>query len=252
MDVTISVEKGRGCGYRKPGKNGVGIYLVGPSPGSPCGRLPFVLDVCPCCSQGIKQSRGWTWIEPRLLFGEPPVDDIVPARPECAERLGSSLMRRNGLDLVQLTCSTCPVGGGTPTGKHGLIWVGEKFYDSPQSFLGEAAQMGISRKLAALPRGFKLGETWVYLAHRKAVQKINPPQPGIFSVFKPTGVDLVIDDENEVPERATKLAESLGDGVRIVKVVRDTATQTSLLDHLDAPQGTRMPKSGGSEYGEPE
>lgn len=211
-NVLVLKEQARGCGYRKPAKDGVGIYLVGPAFGIRCGRLPLPLGVCPVCSCGIKPSRSWTWIEPRKLFS---------GAPECQ----------------MVSCGVCPAGAAMPEGRHGLLWVGEGFYKTPEDFRREAGRMGISRKLSALPKGFELGTTWVFLAHRHAVdgEHIEAPRTaGVFSVFKPTHVDLVIADEHNVPEKATKLAEQIGDGARIVRVERDEMVQTSLPTHQPA------------------
>lgn len=227
--VVISSENARGCGYRKPSKNGVGIYLVGPKLSAPCGKLPIELVKCPCCSGGIKPTRGWTWIQPRALFESAPcsVDRRLLVRAE--------------------PCSLCPLGGALPSGQHGLLWIGGAFYETPEAFTSEAATMGVSRKLGALPKGFELGTTWVYLAHRKAIlrDEVDPAKPadthqvgypGVFSAFKPTGVDLVIDDEHAVPERAERLAEQVGSGARIVKVIKaDEQRQASLFDRMTAP-----------------
>ena len=60
----MAIEQKRGCGYRKVG----GLYMVGGGIGVPCDRLPYELTVCPCCSQGVKQSRGWTWIDVAKFF----------------------------------------------------------------------------------------------------------------------------------------------------------------------------------------
>ena len=60
----MAVEAKRGCGYRKVG----GLYMVGGGVGIPCDRLPFELTVCSCCGQGIKQARGWTWVDVAKLF----------------------------------------------------------------------------------------------------------------------------------------------------------------------------------------
>jgi hypothetical protein len=206
IEVVISEESARGCGFRKPAKDGVGVYLVGPGDGRPCGRLPFALHACPVCSQGIKAGRGWQWIEPRKLFG-------VPS--------GEQLQCR----LTVLECTACPLGFGIPEGKHGLIWIGGSYYSNAADFTAEAHRMGISRKIKAVPNGFELGKTIVYLAHRNVVDtgekdENDKPKlgPGVFTVFKPTGIDLVINDENSVPEKAEKLAEKYG--ARIVKVIR--------------------------------
>jgi hypothetical protein len=213
--VHISEEEARGCGYRKPAKGGVGIYLVGPNEGTPCGRLPYPLHACPVCSEGIKPSRSWTWIEP------------------------SKLIKADSCE-VRCPCRVCPLCLAVPEGRHGLLWIGEGFYKDPEDFMREARRMGVSRKLPAVPKGFKLGETIVYLAHRYAApvhageEDASKGNPGIFTVFKPTGIDLVIADENDVPERATKLAEQIGEGARIVKVVRK-GEQTDLFGQPTGP-----------------
>lgn len=229
-EVVTSYERARGCGYRRPSKGGVGIYLVGPSTGAPCGRLPFELLPCPTCGGGVHPARGWQWIEPRVLFGGSSLDDRINAVEAC----GKEFEKKTRLPMSPTICSGCPMGGGMPENRHGLIWVGGGHYTTPGDFLREARDMGISRKIKAVPKGFRLGETIVYLAHRKAVLKETIPAvpenadgkgrpeeqrfaPGVFSVFRPTGIDLVIDDPENVPERAQKLAEQ--HGARIVKVV---------------------------------
>lgn len=242
-EVIISHESRRGCGYRKPAAGGVGIYLVGPATGSPCGRMPFPLTHCPTCNAGIKPSRGWNWITPRELFGEPWSYDGEVSAADFALKSGCK-------QAGSVICQKCPLGGAIPEGRHGLIWIGEAHYPKPEDFLLETVCMGLSRKIGALPKGFKLGETIVYLAHRKAIRidapsaseqaklgttstltATEPPpefRPGIFATFKPSGVDLVIADENAVPEKAEKLAEKIGDGARIVRVIPKEGEQQSL------------------------
>ena len=87
-------------------------------------------------------------------------------------------------------------------GKSGLIWIGEKHYQVPEKFIEEANRMGISRRITALPRGFVLGTTWVFLAHAKGIFNINENpivyRPGIFQIYKPTAVEYVMKgDESE-------------------------------------------------------
>jgi hypothetical protein len=201
IEVTIQHEQKRGCGYRKPAVGGVGIYLMSGKLTATCDRLPFPLDVCPCCSAGIKQTRAFTWIQPRKLF------ESAFAAP-CV--YGDA---------------TCSMGPNAPE-KAGLLWIGEQYYATPDAFLQEAAILGISRKLPAIPRGFKVGETRIYLAHSKAIayeglngEGIIATKPGVFASFIPTSVDLVIDDPNQIPERALKLKERLGDFAQLVKVL---------------------------------
>jgi len=225
VDVVISEEEARGCGHRKPAKDGVGVYLVGPSEGAPCGRLPYELHACPTCSGGIKPARGWSWIEPRNLFVDASRLTIEPVNLFLDAGVCSV-----SVPALRAACQSCPLGLGMPEGRHGLIWVGEGHYAAPGDFMTEAHRMGVSRKIKAVPKGFELGKTVVYLAHRHTPLKefdvetgLAKLGPAIFSVFKPTGIDLVIADENKVPEKAEKLAEKYG--ARIVKVISKLAEQ---------------------------
>lgn len=233
VQVVVSTERARGCGYRKPAKDGVGIYLVGGKLAAPCGLLPYPLEICPCCGGGIKATRGWTWVTPQLLFRGDVLSKLAGVERECdrarAVRSGRRL-RVSGGGVSSGCVQRCPIGN-PPAGQHGLLWIGEKFYATTDDFTRESDRQGVSRKIKAIPNGFKLGETWLLLAHRKAVR--NPATgerelPGIFSMFLPERVDLVIADEHAVPEKAERLAEKLGDGARILKVVRDVDAQLDL------------------------
>jgi hypothetical protein len=137
----MAVEKKRGCGYRKIG----GLYLVSDGAGIACDRLPIALDVCPVCSHGFKQTRGWTWVDVNGLVGG--------VHRDCEDEF------------------PCPLCMATDEmGKAGLIWIGERFYKTPADFDKESAELGVSRRLKAVPRGFKVGETWVLLAHPKTIR----------------------------------------------------------------------------------
>jgi hypothetical protein len=196
----MSVEKRRGCGFRKVG----GTYLVSEGQGMPCDRLPIQLDVCPVCSHGFKQARGWTWVD---LFGLVGGDHLL-----CKDRAHS-----------------CPVCVNVrEVGKAGLIWIGEKFYPKPVDFMAEGEEMGFSRRVHALPRGFKVGETWVLLAHPKtistfkdvefpvpedgldfsatvteAIKQVEVFLPGIFTLWRPTRVEKIF-KESERDSDAVK------------------------------------------------
>jgi hypothetical protein len=149
----MAVEAKRGCGYRKVG----GKYLVGGGVGFFCDRLPIELTVCPCCQSGIKQSRGWTWIDVALLVGG---QHVLPVKS-----------REHEGQLIHCECETfCPLCHNPKAiGKAGLLWIGEKFYPTPVHFDAEGVSLGISRRISAIPRDFKVGETWVLLAHPKTV-----------------------------------------------------------------------------------
>lgn len=155
-------ESKRGCGYRQVG----GLYAVCGKFNAKCGGLPFPLEVCPCCGQGIKQARGWTWITPLDLFTD----------------------RTCGLRV----CERCPVSN-PPTGQHGLLWIGAAHYPTPGDFMAEARRLGVSRRIQFVPKGFKLGETWIYLAHPQAWRlEEDTMMPGIVTVFKPERVELMV------------------------------------------------------------
>jgi hypothetical protein len=93
--------------------------------------------------------------------------------------------------------------------------------------------MGISRRISAIPHDFKLGETWVAFAHRKAIQKIEPKPleslpdvkapddfiqyiPGIFHIFRPTAIEYIVKDD-DTPEKLEGLEKR---GITLVKVVQ--------------------------------
>lgn len=170
----MATEKKRGCGYRKIG----GLYLVTDGGGSPCDRLPFELDVCPTCGGGIKPARGWSWFSPAGLFLDDHLGGIgaetVIGEGDFSEHEG----------FTPCSCpDACPVchvrkhfewrsddGADGPDKDYiraGLLWVGEQHYPRPQDFAAESALQGISRRISTLPKGFIVGHTWVFLAHRK-------------------------------------------------------------------------------------
>lgn len=172
-------DRKRGCGWRKAG----GLYLVAEGVDRACGVLPIPLERCPVCNHGIKPSRGWTWVDVAPLIPRTDLGEIICRAP-------------NGY------CKSCSF---PREGKHGLLWIGEQFYATPQQWLRETASQGVSRRITALPNGFKLGETWVLVAHRKAIVDgvflgpegpIHHWIPGIFQAFKPSAVEYVVKDDD--------------------------------------------------------
>ncbi len=205
MNVQTIIEDKRGCGYRKAGPDGIGLYLMGKGNFEACERLPFPLTVCPCCSGGIGFFRGFKWIQPEQLFN--PVNE-----PVCD---GND-------DHAHDRCVMC-----TPSlaGEHaGLMWIGEKFY-TPAEVIREARSVGISKKVASVPKDFEIGKDIIFLAHRKAVVDYDddnePFSAGIFMSFCPDRVDIVINDPDNIPARAIALKEKFGDAARLVKVEQD-------------------------------
>lgn len=177
---------------------------------SVCGKLPIPLTVCPCCNQGIKQTRGFSWISYALIKDAP-----------CSR--GDAWCR--GCD---------PFNAGFEKEKLGLIWVGGKFYETPADFCNEAAKQGISRRLSQVPKDLVIGETWVLLAHRKAIvtyqrteengEDIAVYSPGIFAAFKPDRLEYVV----KGTESKEELARLEKRGFRLVNVIPDREAQLSM------------------------
>lgn len=168
----------RGCGWRKPG----GLYLVADGPSAPCGKLPIPLEICPTCSGGIHFSRSWTWVNGTALAAQ---KECQPVR-EAITKSGLSYT-----EFITSECSLCPLG--QPLGRCGLLWVGEKFYQRPEDWTGEAMTKGVSRRIPAVPRDFEVGKTWVLVAHKKCIR--NPDgtfTPAIFHAFRPSAVEYVV------------------------------------------------------------
>jgi len=167
--VQTRVEGKRGCGYRKPG----GLYMINRADGESCGRIPFPLIVCPCCGEGFRPSRGFRWVDGQKLLETAPICSSDRCPIECPFRSGNE----------------------EKVGRSILIWVSPDNYPTPDDFKAEASTMGISRRIAGdqIPRGLIVGETWVFLAHREAIDTSSAePTPGVFRAFVPEMVEYVI------------------------------------------------------------
>jgi len=88
--------------------------------------------------------------------------------------------------------------------KCGLLWIGEKHYATPDDFDKESKRLGISRRLPHdhLPVGFKVGEDFIMLAHKKAVLRLGVEGealmdyfPGVFRIFRPDRVEVLCNGE---------------------------------------------------------
>lgn len=193
LEIQQVRERRRGCGFRRPG-----FYLRSDGIGRNCGKLPIPLDVCPTCHGGIKPSRGWTWVNGLEL-----IKDLT-----CVS------------DANDNYCAGCPLATkSTGLVKVGLLWIGEKYY-TPESWLAESRTMGVSRRLPGIPRGFKIGETWVFAAHRKAIPVVKFGEEttytaGVFHVFKPTRIEYVV-GKKDGKRKLAKLAEK---GINLVEVI---------------------------------
>jgi hypothetical protein len=175
----------------------------------------------------VRQARGFQWILPDPLLdpgphGEPKHDKV------------------------------CPLGGAY-TKEHwahgeraGLIWIGAKFYPTPEAFMHEAARMGVSRRISQVPRDLKVGETWIALAHPNAIpgecehgapaghpcsncpdgESAGEWRGGVITFFRPTAIEYIVKGD-ETEEELDRLEAR---GFRLVKVER--ANEDRPLDGL--------------------
>jgi hypothetical protein len=173
--MRMFIEKERGCGYRKVGA----MYLVGEGIPVNCDRLPFALLVCPTCGAGVKFSRGFTWIDWYEYAG---------IHKDCRD---------------PYLCPICVPP--KESDRYGLLWVGKRYY-TPESFVQEAIEMGVSKRIAQIPKNLELGRTRILLAHPEACENIcpdnqdcdvkgKPKGPGIFYSFIPQRVEMIITKE---------------------------------------------------------
>ena len=181
----MAIEASRGCGYRKVG----GLYICGGGMQTPCDRLPYPLGLCPVCGSGVKFTRGWTWINWKKFAGNHS-DLSEPGKCVCG--------------LITTYKNLCPVcNPGERPQPFGLLWVGESSY-TLESFSRETAVMGVSRRIPAIPRGLKLGQTVVLLVHRDALGK---DKPGVFEAFTPQTLELLIWESEATEEKLAELVK---------------------------------------------
>lgn len=192
----MAVEAKRGCGYRKVG----GLYLVGSGQGIACDRLPIALEICPCCGQGIKQTRGWTWVDVDKLVGGP---HLVESK---------HTLNKTSTGPAQVPCfchPSCPLcHRPQDIGRAGLLWVGTQFYPSIEHFEAEARTLGVSRRLITVPRGFEIGKTWVLFAHPRGIIKATSELeskyvPAIFRVWQPTAIERIFKESDRESAEVT-------------------------------------------------
>lgn len=244
-EIITKQERARGCGFRKGG----GMYLVNDGAGRSCGRIPLPLHVCPTCSQGIKPARGFTWVDGKAVLAAAPACTLPDVPLETLALLGMAADKARDV-AASAICETCSFNG-LREGKVGLMWVGGKYYPTPESFKKEAVSMGLSKRIAQIPKELVVGTTWVWLAHRETipaehkldcrglgsmketdieglVRKTNDgtllewcncgakPTPGVFHAFVPTRIEYVVKgDESDIEIEA--LAKR---GLTLVKVER--------------------------------
>jgi len=172
------IESERGCGYRKEG-----MYLIGTGMAVPCDRLPYKLEICPTCGAGIKFTRGYQIID-WLKFAGVHKTGVLKSGCKCKE--------------------WCPMCHPKEEQSTAIMWTGEKYY-TMNSFIAEAMKMGVCKRIAGFPKEIKLGETWIFLAFKKAIT-VTPPtindkgkvikkgvyEAGIFYAFRPQRIEQIV------------------------------------------------------------
>jgi hypothetical protein len=188
----MAVEEKRGCGYRKVG----GMYLVGGILSAPCDRLPYPLEVCPTCNQGIKVSRGFTEILPYELFG---------IHKDCQDKVKPCVM-----------CYPNKYRPGY------IMIVGERHYPKPSDFIKEGHNLGVCKRIPFVPKDLILKKTVIYLAHHKAIikrgngkvgkkgqTKMLEYATGIFCAFVPTKIEQLVWESQLKGKKGKGLKQSL-------------------------------------------
>jgi len=205
----MAVEAARGCGFRQVG----GLYLVADGMSASCGMLPIPLDLCPLCGHGIKQARGLQWVHYKLLH------EFVVHR--CKEKHCAHCRIGNPVGEIELGGVTETVSRLTPEWHYGMIWIGATHYASAQTFTKEALELGVSRRVKAIPKGLVVGETLVLVAHPKgyppdATHK--DPRPGVFHAFVPKAIDLIVTPAMREEDWVKRYEQK---GVRLIEVPED-------------------------------
>ena len=182
----------RGCGFRYPG-----IYLFGTGVAVSCDRLPLSIPLCPCCGETLRQLRSIRVINPNKMFG--PHYDWEPTEEEMADPY-----------TLRKTCNCetdCPVCH--PSQKAGLMWIGERYYPTPEDFIREARVAGVSKRVPVVPKEIGLGD-WVFLAHPNANKfDLDHPERIIYA-FKITEVQQVLSPMQAEDEKFVEKVKQRG------------------------------------------
>jgi len=181
----MAIEERRGCGYRKVGK----LYLVGGVLTSPCDRLPIELKVCPICGEGIRVTRSLWKINAFKLWGN-----------------------HAGCYFCNEKCFVC-----YPPGQDGfpsyILGVGTKFY-SPEEFVNEAREMGVSKAIPFVPKELVVGKTVIFLSHPTGIEihkesHCIEKKPAVVSAFIPFGIEQLV-WESQLTDEMRKDLEKRG------------------------------------------
>ena len=204
----MSVEQKRQCGFRKVN----GLYLCGEGIAVGCDRLPKNIECCPTCGSGVHFSQGFQWINGAEFFKEKCEGDSECHRHHCF------------LCVDQKRIEKC-----------GLMFIGDKFY-SPASFIKEAKKLGVSKRIAYIPKDLELGKTYILLAHQKAGKKEIEDKttltgkrivdvPAVFYAFVPKRIEQIT--PIPVPDDDIDHKGNVYEDLRQDKKLKDVVTKTS-------------------------
>jgi hypothetical protein len=127
-----------------------------------------------------------------------------------------------------------------------LMWVGKRFYPTSASFTKEALQLGVSKRIASIPKKLVLGESWVYLAHPEGATRMVSGddctceersfiehaefRPAVVFVFRPTRIEMPM--PKSTTEDKLKSLEKRG----ITPILCDIDRQGKAVEFDDEPQ----------------
>lgn len=232
-------EARRGCGYRKIG----GLYLVS-DPGITlvCDGLPLELEPCDCCGFQPPFSRNLQRISWRYIHQ--------------AEHNHHIALKARGVAGEVCSCPPqCPIchPETQELKSHGLMQVGKKFY-TPRSFIKEAMNLGISKRIPDIPHWLILDETWILLAHdntpKVPLEKLKSngllekePETfrAVFYAFKPKRIEMPV-WKDEISEEEIELLMSrnitpvLLDETPKNRKLHGTARNRKVLERLLKPE----------------
>jgi hypothetical protein len=107
----------------------------------------------------------------------------------------------------------------------GLLWVGQAYYKKSADFEYESFTQGISKRIAAVPRNFQVGKTWIALAHPTACDGL----PGIFTVFRPSAIEYIVRG-NESEQELNALEKR---GLTLIHVIPEGLQAEMELDSIN-------------------
>jgi hypothetical protein len=193
--VSTRIEKKRLNGYRQPGE----LYLVGKMAGFQCCKIPIELSDTDIPKKGIVP------VPSSFIAGmcTGPIEHCVDQRMQ-----------------------------GTTAG---MMWVHDKNYPSAAHFFQECRTRPVEMHIRKLHCGIKPGESWILLAHRKAIVDYGNGgcmgwidehgqahsdviyKPGIFAMFKVEKIEFLVGDGTTNAE----LKKMQDAGIEIVNILHD-------------------------------